>query len=53
MLDFQSFVRLAVNGQGDFPTWATLLVSTGDNTRAVTACDTVTELTDARASALY
>ncbi|MEV6512437.1 glycoside hydrolase domain-containing protein [Streptomyces sp. NPDC051642] len=51
--DFQSFVRLTVNGQGDFPTWASLLVSTGDNTRAGTACDTVTELTAPRATALY
>ncbi|MFF4256960.1 glycoside hydrolase domain-containing protein [Streptomyces sp. NPDC001663] len=51
--DFQSFVRLAVNGQGDFPTWASLLVSTGDSTRAGTACDTVTEVTAARAAALY
>ncbi|WP_329551618.1 glycoside hydrolase domain-containing protein [Streptomyces sp. NBC_00696] len=51
--DFQSFVRLPVNGQGDFPTWASLLVSTGDNTRAGTACDTVTELTAPRAAALY
>ncbi|MET7567037.1 glycoside hydrolase domain-containing protein [Streptomyces sp. NPDC005492] len=51
--DFQSFVRLTVNGQGDFPTWASLLVSTGDNTRPGTACDTITELTAARAAALY
>ncbi|MFC5220470.1 glycoside hydrolase domain-containing protein [Streptomyces coerulescens] len=51
--DFQSFVRLPVTGRGDFQTWASLLVSTGDATRAGTACDTVTEITDVRAAALY
>lgn len=50
---FQSFCKLAVNGTGDFPTWASLLVSTGDDTRKGTALDCVTTITAARASALY
>lgn len=51
--EFQAFASLAVNGQGDFPTWASLLVSTGDTSRPGTACDCVTTVTPARASALH
>ncbi|MFF1375695.1 glycoside hydrolase domain-containing protein [Streptomyces sp. NPDC058308] len=50
--EFQNFVKLPVNGRGDFPTWASLLVSTGDHERKGTACDCVTEVTAARAQAL-
>lgn len=51
---FQAFAALQpVNGEGDFQTWASLLVSTGDPARAVTACDTATTLTSARAAALW
>ncbi|WP_147472641.1 glycoside hydrolase domain-containing protein [Streptomyces triticirhizae] len=49
---FQRFTRLSVNGRADFPTWASLLVSTGDPTRKGTACDCVTEITPDRARAL-
>ncbi|MBE8517865.1 DUF1906 domain-containing protein [Amycolatopsis sp. H6(2020)] len=49
---FQSFAKLAVSGTGDFPTWASLLVSYGDQTRNGEACDGVTKITDARAATL-
>ncbi|WP_375026999.1 glycoside hydrolase domain-containing protein [Actinomadura sp. GTD37] len=49
---FQSFVKLPVTGRGDFQTWASLLVSTGDPTRRGTALDCVTEITTPRALAL-
>ncbi|MEU6306458.1 glycoside hydrolase domain-containing protein [Streptomyces chartreusis] len=49
---FQNFAKLPVTGRGDFQTWASLLVSTGDATRRGTAADCVTEVTDARAAAL-
>ncbi|MBC2962376.1 DUF1906 domain-containing protein [Nocardioides deserti] len=45
---FQSFTKLPVTGKGDFPTWASLLVSYGDNTREGTACDASTSVSDAR-----
>lgn len=50
---FQTFSALApVNGEGDYKTWASLLVSTGDSTRAAKACDTVTTITAVRATTL-
>ncbi|MFJ8789748.1 glycoside hydrolase domain-containing protein [Streptomyces sp. NPDC102462] len=49
---FQDFVKLPVSGVGDFQTWASLLVSTGDPDRKGTACDGVTKITPARAQAL-
>ncbi|WP_189765860.1 glycoside hydrolase domain-containing protein [Streptomyces xanthochromogenes] len=49
---FQSFAKLPVTGVGDFQTWASLLVSYGDQTRKGTACDGVTMVTPARAQAL-
>ncbi|WP_033312021.1 glycoside hydrolase domain-containing protein [Streptomyces iakyrus] len=49
---FQSFSKLPVTGKGDFQTWASLLVSYGDQSRKGTACDGVTEITPARAQAL-
>ncbi|MFD9691442.1 glycoside hydrolase domain-containing protein [Kitasatospora sp. NPDC059088] len=49
---FQSFVKLPVTGAGDFQTWASLLVSYGDQSRRGTACDGVTKITPARAQAL-
>lgn len=49
---FQDFVRLPVTGAGDYQTWASLLVSTGDPTRRGQAVDCVTEITDARAASL-
>ena len=50
--NFQSFVRLPVTGQGDFQTWASLLISYGDQERKGEACDGVTLITAARAATL-
>ncbi|MEO3978661.1 glycoside hydrolase domain-containing protein [Streptomyces sp. CAU 1734] len=49
---FQDFSRLPVTGNGDFPTWASLLVSYGDQDRRGSACDGVTKITTARANTL-
>ncbi len=49
---FQSFVKLPVTGAGDFSTWASLLVSHGDQDRQGEACDGVTKITPARAATL-
>ncbi|MFI7341798.1 glycoside hydrolase domain-containing protein [Streptomyces sp. NPDC050085] len=49
---FQSFAKLPVTGIGDFSTWASLLVSYGDQTRKGEACDGVTQITAARAATL-
>jgi peptidoglycan hydrolase-like protein with peptidoglycan-binding domain len=49
---FQSFVGLPVTGEGDFSTWASLLVSHGDQDRRGAACDGVTKITPARAETL-
>ncbi|MEG3628523.1 glycoside hydrolase domain-containing protein [Streptomyces poriticola] len=48
----QSFLKLPVTGKGDFQTWASLLVSYGDQSRQGEACDGVTKITPARAQAL-
>ncbi|GHG95088.1 glycoside hydrolase domain-containing protein [Streptomyces rubradiris] len=50
--DFQSFVKLPITGQGDFSTWASLLVSYGDQDRSGEACDGVKTITAARAQTL-
>ncbi|MGW6021186.1 glycoside hydrolase domain-containing protein [Streptomyces sp. NPDC055099] len=50
--DFQKFVKLPVTGLGDFQTWASLLVSYGDQDRRGAACDGVTKVTPARAETL-
>lgn len=50
---FQSFLRLSVNGTADFQTWASLLVSYGDDTRKGTAFDCADQVTAARAQSLY
>lgn len=49
---FQSFVALPATRIGDFPTWASLLISYGDQSRQGAACDGVTVITDARAATL-
>lgn len=49
---FQSFIELPVTGLSDFQTWASLLVSYGDQSRKGTACDGVTMVTPQRAQAL-
>ncbi|WP_250213316.1 glycoside hydrolase domain-containing protein [Acrocarpospora catenulata] len=50
--EFQDFAKLPVTGEGDFQTWASLLVSTGDPTREGTALDCAKEVTAPRADAL-
>ncbi|WP_026248497.1 glycoside hydrolase domain-containing protein [Streptomyces sp. LaPpAH-108] len=50
--DFQSFAKLPVTGSGNFSTWASLLVSYGDQDRNGEACDGVTRITAARAQSL-
>lgn len=49
---FQRFVKLPVTGIGDYQTWASLLVSYGDQSRRGEACDGVTLITPARAETL-
>jgi peptidoglycan hydrolase-like protein with peptidoglycan-binding domain len=49
---FQAFSAIPVTGAGDFVTWCQLLVSDGDPTRACTAVDCITTITDARAATL-
>ncbi|MYQ43032.1 Putative peptidoglycan binding domain-containing protein [Streptomyces sp. LamerLS-316] len=49
---FQEFSRLPVTGAGDFSTWASLLVSYGDQSRKGTACDGVTRITPEKGAAL-
>lgn len=49
---FQQFVALPVNGTGDYQTWCSLLVSTGDPERRGAALDCVTTITPARAATL-
>lgn len=50
---FQSFVALDPSGAGDFSTWASLLVSTGDTERAGAAIDAASTVTTARAQASF
>ncbi|AJE42667.1 glycoside hydrolase domain-containing protein [Streptomyces nodosus] len=47
---FQKFSALSPNGQGDYATWAQLLVSMGDPDRPVTAADTAYTITPSRAA---
>lgn len=49
---FQRFAALPVTGKGDVQTWASLLVSYGDQDRKGGACDGVTRITNARAATL-
>lgn len=50
---FQAFSALGTTDVADYPTWAQLLVSTGDPDRAVEACDTRFTITAARSRAMY
>ncbi|MGW2658360.1 glycoside hydrolase domain-containing protein [Streptomyces sp. NPDC001478] len=52
---FKAFSQLPqpATTTGDYPTWAQLLVSTGDPYRAATACDGITTVTPARGQALH
>ncbi|MEI5908209.1 glycoside hydrolase domain-containing protein [Bacillus spongiae] len=49
---FQAFVGLPPDGIGNIQTWLSVLVSTGDPNRKGTACDSITEVTPARAQSL-
>ncbi|GAA3039461.1 glycoside hydrolase domain-containing protein [Actinokineospora globicatena] len=49
---FQRFSALPATGYGDYPTWAQLLVSSGDPDRPATACDTRFHISVTRAQAL-
>lgn len=50
---FQNFSALPVTGRGDYQTWCSLLVSTGDTSRVGGAVDCVTTITPARGKTLY
>jgi peptidoglycan hydrolase-like protein with peptidoglycan-binding domain len=52
VMTFQKFCALPTTGAGDFSTWASLLISTGDQARSATAADTITEVNAARATTL-
>ncbi|WP_378719418.1 glycoside hydrolase domain-containing protein [Microbacterium plantarum] len=50
---FQSYAELPATGRGDYQTWASLLVSTGDDSRPGIASDMSTQLTSAHCSLLH
>ena len=50
--NFQSFCCLDADGIAGMKTWASLLVSTGDNSRKGIACDCSTTITDEKAKVL-
>ncbi|WP_406224201.1 glycoside hydrolase domain-containing protein [Streptomyces canus] len=51
---FKRFSQLSpVNADGNFRTWAQLLVSTGDPERPAKGCDGITAITPTRGKALY
>ncbi|MBW1598616.1 hypothetical protein HPT28_16580 [Streptomyces sp. JJ38] len=50
--ELQAFLKLPVTGEADFQTWASLLVSYGDQSRQGEACDGVTMITSDRAQTL-
>ncbi|MFE4214717.1 glycoside hydrolase domain-containing protein [Streptomyces sp. NPDC056844] len=52
VVGFQEFSGLPATGAGDFSTWASLLVSYGDQSRKGTACDGVTKITPEKGAAL-
>ncbi|MDC0768631.1 glycoside hydrolase domain-containing protein [Streptomyces sp. HD] len=52
VFEYQDFLQLSLSGDGDYSTWASLLVSYGDQSRSGSACDCVTTITPARAQAL-
>lgn len=50
---FQAYAELSGNGSANFGTWASLLTSTGDETRPGIACDMATQLSATYCAALY
>lgn len=51
--DFQQYAELPVHGSGDYRTWASLLISTGDETRPGISSDMSTQLNAGLCNALY
>lgn len=51
--EFQQFAELPVHGSGDYRTWASLLVSTGDETRPGLASDMMTQLNAGLCAVVY
>lgn len=49
--EFQSFMEIPATGRGDYTTWCSLLVSSGDTSMRTTGFDTSKQLTPAIASA--
>lgn len=49
---FQSFACLPVTKKGDYATWASLIVSNGDNLRQGQACDCISTITASTANTL-
>ncbi len=52
IIDFQNFSHLTADGYAGGQTWASLLVSTGDNNRRGTSCDCATTITAEKAATL-
>ena len=52
IIEFQKFSHLTADGYSGGQTWASLLISTGDNTRIGTACDCSTTITSEKAIVL-
>lgn len=50
---FQNYAELSGGGSANFQTWASLLISTGDETRPGTACDMATQLTPGWCASVY
>ena len=50
---FQSYAELGATGAANFTTWASLLISTGDETRPGTASDMASQLTASWCNSLY
>jgi peptidoglycan hydrolase-like protein with peptidoglycan-binding domain len=50
---FQTYAELPTHGSGDYRTWASLLVSNGDETRPGAASDMATQLNTGLSNALY
>ena len=53
IVDFQKHMALPVTGKADLTTWLSLLLSSGDTSRASLAADTATALTTATAKTLF
>lgn len=52
-ISFQTYAELVASGTGDYRTWASLLISTGDETRPGIASDMATQLNASLCASLY